>query len=134
ALLAAGGRPPERMRPEEQAPRPSAAAPQASQAPPVAPEGPADGARPAGKASAPSSASGQADASAPAKAGGPANTYGGGAGAGAADPLFEEIRERWPAFLEFLRTSRHVQQEAFLREGTPGRFEDGELTVFFSPN
>lgn len=45
-----------------------------------------------------------------------------------------QVQRDWPRLLEYLRTSRNVQQAAFLREGKPGAFADGVLTVYFSPN
>lgn len=47
---------------------------------------------------------------------------------------FERIRAGWPRLLEFMRSARLIQQEAFLREGTPGAFQNGVLTVYFSQN
>lgn len=134
ALLSVEGRTQDREQREDEVPRPAAAALPAEEV------RPAGGARPEREPGAPeaaiSEAAAPANAAGPAKILIPADTGGAGSGGDDApgDPFFEEIRGRWPAFLEFLRTSRHVQQEAFLREGTPGRFEEGELTVFFSPN
>ncbi len=56
------------------------------------------------------------------------------AAAGPDGSLLARIREEWPRLLESLRTSKNVQQEAFLREGSPGSIHDGVLTVYFSPN
>lgn len=44
----------------------------------------------------------------------------------------DQIRSRWNGFLDALRSERHVQPEAFLREGTPLRVQEDVLTIEFS--
>lgn len=48
--------------------------------------------------------------------------------------MLARVQENWPRLLEALRSSKYVQQEAFLREGVPGAYQDGVLTVYFSPS
>src|SRR5690606_35339841 len=53
----------------------------------------------------------------------------------AGDPaLLDTVQAAWPRILEALRAARHVQQEAFLREGRPVEVEGDTVVVAFSPN
>ena len=48
--------------------------------------------------------------------------------------LLEIVRKAWPRVLEQLRAARYVQQEAFLREGSPIAVDGDTVIVGFSPN
>ncbi len=48
--------------------------------------------------------------------------------------LLDAVQGAWPRVLEALRAARHVQQEAFLREGRPVQVEGDTVVVAFSPN
>lgn len=57
-----------------------------------------------------------------------------GAGGEQDSELLALVQSRWPRVLEQLRAARHIQQEAFLREGSPVAVQGDTVIVAFSPN